>query len=57
MLVTENEAKFEELFKFSCYLRHTHEETWKATHFERELQAEFREKVATLEIKKFTPLK
>lgn len=56
MLVSEYEAKFEELSKFSSYLKHNHDEAWKANHFERGLRASIREKVATLKIRNFSQL-
>lgn len=56
MLVSEYEAKFEDLSKFSSYLKHTHDESWKACHFDKGLRAEIREKMATLEIRNFSQL-
>ena len=35
MLVAQFEAKYEELSKFSKYLKETHDEAWKAMNYER----------------------
>lgn len=54
--IGEYEAKFEELPKFSSYLRNTLDEAWQANHFENGLRAEIRKEITTLEITDFSQL-
>ncbi|MED6215269.1 hypothetical protein PIB30_111807, partial [Stylosanthes scabra] len=48
--------KFEELSKFSMFLKHHPDSQWKATQFELGLRPEIKEKIATLEIKDYNLL-
>ena len=56
MTVAQYIAKFEELSKFSKYLKETHDEAWKCIHFERGLKPEIRDRVATHEIREYPKL-
>ena len=56
MTIDQYVAKFEELSKFSSYLKSNHDNHWKATKFEWGLRSEIREKVFILEIKDYTTL-
>lgn len=49
-------AKFEELSKFSTYLKYNNDEAWKATKFEWGLNPEIKDKVGTLEIRDYATL-
>ena len=56
MFTAQFEAKYEELSKFSKYLKETHDEAWKAMNYERCLRPKLRDRVATLEIRDFAKL-
>ena len=56
MTIAQFEAKYEELSKFSKYLKETHDEAWKAMNYERCLKPELRDRVTTLEIRDFAKL-
>ena len=56
MTIGQYVAKFDELSKFSSYLKNNPDGRWKATKFEWGLRPEIREKVSTLEIKDFATL-
>ena len=56
MTIGQYVAKFDELSKFSSYLKNNPDGRWKATKFEWGLRSEIREKVSTLEIKDFATL-
>ena len=56
MSAAQFEAKYEELSKFSKYLKETHDEAWKAMNYERCLRPEIRDRIATLEIREFAKL-
>ena len=56
MTAAQFEARYEELSKFSKYLKETHDEAWKAMNYERCLRPELRDRVATLEIRDFAKL-
>ena len=56
MSITQYEARFEELFKFSKCLKKTRDEAWKCIHYERGLHVELRDKVPTLKIKEYPKL-
>ena len=56
MSTAQFEAKYEDLSKFSKYLKETHDEAWKAMNYGRCLRPKFRDEVATLEIRDFAKL-
>ena len=56
MTIGQYLAKFDELTKFSSYLKNSPDGCWKATTFEWGLRSEVREKVSTLEIKDLVAL-
>ena len=56
MTVSQYIAKFEELSKFSKYLKETHDEAWKYIHLERGLRLELRDRVTTHEIREYPKL-
>ena len=56
MTIGQYVAKFDELSKFSSYLKNNPDGRWKLTKFEWGLRLEIREKVSTLEIKDFITL-
>ena len=56
MSIDQYGAKFEELCKFSKYLKETHDEAWKCIHFERGLRVELKDRVATHEIRDYPKL-
>ena len=56
MTIGQCVSKFDELSKFSFYLKNNPDGHWKATKFEWKLKHEIREKVSTLEIKDFATL-
>ena len=56
MTIGQYVAKFDELSKFSSYLKNNPNGLWKATKFEWGLRLEIREKVSIVEIKDFATL-
>ena len=56
MPTAQFEAKYKELFKFSKYLKETHDEAWKSMNYERWFRLELRDRVAALEIRDFAKL-
>ena len=50
MFAAQFEAKYDELLKFSKYLKETHEEVWKVMNYERGLRAKLRDKVAIFKV-------
>ena len=51
MPITQYEARFEELSKFSKYHKENHDEAWKCIHYESSFQAKLRDRVATHKIR------
>ena len=56
MKVGEYVAKFEDLFKFSSYLRHSPNENWKADKLESRLKPAIRNIFGALEIRNYVLL-
>ena len=54
--ISQYVVKFDELSKFSFYLKNNPDSRWEATKFEWGLKPKIREKVSTLEIKNFATL-
>lgn len=56
MSVDQYDAKFEELAKFSSYLKYNHNEPWTATKFESGLNPKIKKELGTFERKNFSML-
>ena len=56
MTVSEYDAKFEELSKFSSYLKYNYDENWKARQWESGLKPKIKNAVAAFEIRDYASL-